>query len=458
MRVDDGVLVGGPERASTGRSQVGDGPSGPKRSTARAPFADGVMKLGAVFERSSTGMCVLDAGAHIRDVNDAMCGLLGRSRDDLLGSDWTRLTHPDDSAREAVLFHETASGLTEGYSLEKRVVRPGGDLAWCRVTATRLTGGERSAPAVLLETVDTTATHALAERNRAVEERIKLAMTATQDAFVAMDAGGMIVEWNAAAETMFGWRAEEAIGRSLASTIVPEDQRAAHERGLARYLTTGEGPVLNKKVEVNALRRDGTEFIVELTIWPIAGDGAVEFNAFLRDVSERLRFQEELRRLAIAATTDQGTGLKNRRGFFALAQHELNVAQRLGQPLTLIFFDLDRLKQINDTLGHLEGDRAIADTAHVLSSTFRESDIVARLGGDEFCVLALGPPAGFEQTMRRFQDAVDEHNRSAKRPYTLSLSYGVAFFDPADGPVSLDDLMSQADTSMYQAKVRPRSA
>jgi diguanylate cyclase (GGDEF)-like protein/PAS domain S-box-containing protein len=126
-------------------------------------------------------------------------------------------------------------------------------------------------------------------------------------------------------------------------------------------------------------------------------------------------FQEELRRLAIAATTDQGTGLKNRRGFFALAQHELNLAQRLGHPLTLIFFDLDRLKLINDTYGHLEGDRAIADTAQLLSSTFRESDLVARLGGDEFCVLALGPPAAFAQTMRRFERALDEHNRSDRK-------------------------------------------
>ena len=433
-----------------------DGPLGPKESPTRVWSSDIDARLGVVFASGTTAMCVLDEDGVIRRVNDAMCRLLGRVRCELLGSHFTELTPPEHRSVEAAIARGATEGRTDGFDLEKRFLRGDGSLVWCHATGSVLSD---VAPRMLLvEVVDTSSTHAVAERNRSVEERIKLTTAAAQDAFVGMDAGGIIIEWNKAAEAMFGWRADEVVGHTLSSTIVPEAQREAHERGLARYLTTGEAPVLNKKVEVQALRRDGVEFLVELTIWPVAGESGVEFNAFLRDVSERLRFQEELRRLAIAATTDQGTGLKNRRGFFALAEHEMSVAQRLGQSLTLIFFDLDRLKEINDTLGHLEGDRAIADTARILSGTFRESDLVARLGGDEFCVLALGPRGAFVDTMRRFETALDEHNRTAERPYTLSLSYGVAFFDPAEGPSSLDELMSKADASMYLAKLGPRSA
>ena len=438
---------------------MGDGPMGPQRSPTRSPFASDTVQHGAVFDHSATAMCVVDGDGRIRGANDSMCRLLGRPRCELLDARWTELTYPDDASLETALFKGASSERSGAYDYEKRIVRPNGVTVWCRTTATPLPATSAGSQSMLLiEAVDTTAIHTLAERSKTVEERIELTTAAAQDAFVGMAADGTITEWNKSAETMFGWRREEVIGRSLASTIVPEDQRSAHRKGLDRYLRSGEGAVLNKKSEVKALRRDGVEFLVELTIWPVVGDHGVEFNAFLRDVSERLRFQEELRRLAIAATTDQGTGLKNRRGFFALAQHEMSVAQRLGQTLTLIFFDLDRLKEINDTRGHLEGDRAIADTASILTSTFRESDLVARLGGDEFCVLALDPPEGFEQTMRRFQSALDEHNRTSDRPFTLSLSYGVAFFDPADEAVSLDELMSRADASMYEAKNRPRSA
>jgi diguanylate cyclase len=434
---------------------LSNGPLGPDDSTARVSFTETDSGLGVVFECSATAMCVLDHDQRVVRVNDALERFVGLTSCELVGTRWLERTHPDNLSNEAALMDAIADHSTTGYELEKRIVRGDGTPLWCRQTVTALSN--QGAGRLLVEIVDTNAEHLLAAKHRVSEERAKLAIAAAHDAFVGMDERGTITEWNRVAETMFGWRADEAIGRSLASTIIPPDQRAAHEQGLARYLSTGEAPLLDRRIEVKAIRRDGVEFLVELTIWPVAGNEGVEFSAFLRDVSERLRFQEELRRLAIAATTDQGTGLKNRRGFFALAEHELSVAQRLGHSLTLIFLDLDRLKAINDTLGHLEGDRAIADTAQILAGTFRESDLIARLGGDEFCVLALGPHEGFAQTMRRFDNAVAEHNRTSDRPYTLSLSYGVAFFDPKN-PASLDDLMSEADVSMYQYKLGRRPA
>lgn len=108
------------------------------------------------------------------------------------------------------------------------------------------------------------------------------------DAVVVMDAQGCIVEFNPAAETLFGYTHEEVLGRSLAETIVPAELRAAHVAGLKRYLTTGEGPVLGKRIEITALRRDGTTVDVELAINQLPGE-TIYFMAYLRDITERKR-------------------------------------------------------------------------------------------------------------------------------------------------------------------------
>ena len=110
------------------------------------------------------------------------------------------------------------------------------------------------------------------------------------DALIGMDAGGVITDWNAQAEQMFGWPRQEAIGRLVSATIVPAQYREAHERGLRHFLATGEGPVLNTRVEITACHRDGREFPVELSISPASVAGKIDtFNAFVRDLSERKR-------------------------------------------------------------------------------------------------------------------------------------------------------------------------
>src|SRR2546421_2508550 len=104
----------------------------------------------------------------------------------------------------------------------------------------------------------------------------------------------------------------------------------------------------------------------------------------LRYAMERHRVQLSVLTLALI---DDLTGLNNRRGFFALAEHHANLAYRTGKMFLVAFVDLDGLKQINDTFGHQEGNRALVDTAIVLRDSFRQSDILARLGGDEFAIL-----------------------------------------------------------------------
>jgi PAS domain S-box-containing protein len=118
------------------------------------------------------------------------------------------------------------------------------------------------------------------------------------DCIITMDANGVVQEFNPAAERVFGFRRDEAVGKELAELIIPPRMREQHRRGLAHYLRTGEGPVLGRRIEINGLRRDGTEILVELAITPFKADGALLFTGYLRDITERRRDEQARRHLA----------------------------------------------------------------------------------------------------------------------------------------------------------------
>jgi two-component system, cell cycle response regulator len=158
--------------------------------------------------------------------------------------------------------------------------------------------------------------------------------------------------------------------------------------------------------------------------------------------------ERELRSLAF---TDDLTGLHNRRGFLALAGHQLKLARRNAQGLLLFFCDVDHLKEINDSYGHREGDLALIRVGHALQQTFRDSDILGRLGGDEFGVLALeASSANQEVILHRLKKSIERSNVN-EPGYKLSLSVGVSRFDPKTS-ISLDELLVQADRAMYEQK------
>jgi len=129
------------------------------------------------------------------------------------------------------------------------------------------------------------------------EERLRLTIGTALDAVISADSRGVITDWNAQAEIIFGRTRAEAVGRVLAETIIPLAYRDAHRIGLAHYLDTGEGPVLNRRIEISALRRDGTEFPIEIAIVPIRSEDGVTFSAFVRDITETKRAESERLRL-----------------------------------------------------------------------------------------------------------------------------------------------------------------
>jgi len=175
----------------------------------------------------------------------------------------------------------------------------------------------------------------------------------------------------------------------------------------------------------------------------------------LRHAVERHRLFRALRDLSLI---DDLTQLYNRRGFQDLGQQYLKLARRTGRGVTVVYVDLDRFKTINDSLGHLAGDRALIKMAEILRASFRRSDIIARLGGDEFGVLALeASDETSEGLVARLRERVREFNATSAEPYQLSISVGLARIED-DPSVRLDDLVASADSAMYREKHDKRAA
>jgi len=180
--------------------------------------------------------------------------------------------------------------------------------------------------------------------------------------------------------------------------------------------------------------------------------GEVDSNVLVRSMRYAIERQRTLAELRNLSLVDELTNLYNRRGFLILAHQQVYMVHQAKAQMVLLFADLDRMKWINDTLGHHEGDQALKETANILKKTFRKLDIVARIGGDEFAVLAIGTSRASAQTLiARLQQNLKRHNAKGNRRYKLSLSVGIAFYDP-DSPCSIEELMSRADALMYEHK------
>jgi diguanylate cyclase (GGDEF)-like protein/PAS domain S-box-containing protein len=174
----------------------------------------------------------------------------------------------------------------------------------------------------------------------------------------------------------------------------------------------------------------------------------------IQDITERKRAEAALQSLSLI---DELTGLYNRRGFMAVTEQHLAAIRRNEKVPVLLYADLDGLKEINDSLGHHEGDRALVKAAEIFKETFRSSDILARLGGDEFVVLAaIGPEESAESLTTRLQEKFSASNARGNRPYNLSVSVGLAHFDDEESH-SIEELMARADGAMYEDKRTKRS-
>jgi diguanylate cyclase (GGDEF)-like protein/PAS domain S-box-containing protein len=401
--------------------------------------ADGAL-FEAAFRGSALGIALIGLDGGWIQVNDAFCALLGYTREELLTRDFSALTHEEDRAADQLHSHELIEARSQSFQVDKRYLHATGAPVWVRV-AVSLGRDSEQKPAffvVLSEDIN-------AQRLAEIEARVFFENSL--DLLAIADVEGRFLRLNPAWEHVLGYSAEELKSRPFIDFVHEED----HARTLAavQELLAGQ--------QVRSFRnryraKDGTLRWLDWNTQPREGG---RLYCVARDVTDqvvldevRARLEEEVRQ---AALVDQLTGIYNRRGFFLLAEQALRAAVRHHRMHILCFFDLNGLKEINDELGHDQGDAALLDISQLFRRVFRSSDIIGRLGGDEFVVLAEGEASAETALRQRVGDEIAQHNALAGRGYRLSTSMGVASFD-ARKPSTLSELLQRADRQMYEHK------
>lgn len=329
---------------------------------------------------------------------------------------------------------------------EVRLRRKSGEEFHALLLLTMLKNAKGIVTGMIGSSVDITARKETEDRIRREKELWEQTFDAIPDIVAVIDGQHIIQRANRALSTRLDIGRDELIGKRCFSAICGMEKPSA--------LCPGSMAIISGREQIEERYIEQLQGHYRISCTPVFSCACNGSTACFVEVCRDISGQKEMEnKLLEAANTDVLTGLYNRRGFITLAEHQLRVADRENKNLVLVYVDLNDMKGINDRFGHIEGDRALADMARLLRDTFRESDILGRLGGDEFAVLLTEPSEqDIEQIINaHLQENLKSHNEQSGRPYTLSVSVGMATYHPANA-CTLDDLLSAADKLMYLKK------
>ncbi len=277
-----------------------------------------------------------------------------------------------------------------------------------------------------------------AEALRETKERLQAIIDTAAEAIIVIDELGRIESFNRGAENVFGYTGEQVMGKS-ASILMPPPHAYAHDDYIARHLATGKVRIIGRGREVIAKRSDGTLFPARIAVNEIEVRGRRLFTGFLHDLSELHKVEKE-------SLEDTITGLPNRRAFDRLLSASLS-----RDTTSLLFIDVDKLKAVNDDLGHLRGDEALAKTAERVRASLRstEAGACARIGGDEFAVILPNTAGQIATRIAERIFNVTQPALAAIHP-RAGVSIGVATAAKGTAPA---ELLRLADEALYRAKV-----
>lgn len=454
-----------------------------ERERAEAALRESEQRLRAVVETTLDAVITMNADGIITAWNAQAEAVFGWTQMEALGQTVSSLIVPEQhrAAHERGLkrYLDRGAGPILNKRIEITALRKSGDEFPVELAITPVRVGNTVLFSAFMRDITERklAEAALTEG----ESRLRAVVEAALDAVITMDAAGLITGWNAQAHTIFGWTPQEAMGQAVSQLIVPTQYRQAHDQGLKRYLASGAnallddraesthacgsslgsgaGMLVNKRVEITALRKSGEEFPVELTITPVRVGNTVLFSAFMRDITERKKAAEEIERLAFY---DPLTGLPNRRLLMDRLGVALAACVRHQRGAALLSIDLDNFRALNDTLGQHKGDQFLQQVSERLLGCIRESETVARLSSDKFVVMLedlsenrLEAAGRAEAVGGRIRAALSETYQLDGYELHSTVSIGIALF--GEQREDIENPLKRADLALSQAKAAGRN-
>lgn len=397
------------------------------------------------MEYSASGMCLSAPDGRFIHVNSALCEMLGYPADELTRTTWLALTHPDDLDDDLREAQSLLSGERDRYRMLKRFVTSSGEVMWGDMSV----GAVRDANGIVLHLVaqiaDVTgrmlAEQALAERERLLQ----IVLDNAPETAMRLDSDLRVQYVNKRAVDVSGIPFDRWIGKTLQELGYPPELTRRWDGYHRHVFETGES--VRYEFEIDNV--DGHRWYESRSVAEFGPDGTVShLVATSRDITDHKIAEQQLMRLA---THDPLTGLANRAALSEEITRALAVGRRAQKVTGLLMIDLDRFKNVNDSLGHGVGDALLQAASDRLVTTVRAGDLVARPGGDEFMVVMrdLDSPSDVVLAAWRIVEAFREPFAFLGAEMFATASVGVAI---ASVDSKADDLIREADTALYVAK------
>ena len=395
-----------------------------------------------------------DAEGAFTFVTEDSVFVLGYTPDELMGRSLDTLI-PDDQADDFRVWQKDIADRREAFNnVEVQICTKEEKLIWLQVSGVPYFDDDQKFMGYRGAAMDITEQKEQREAVKASEQKLRALAESAYDAIIMIDTRGNISFWNEAAEQIFGYEESEVLGRNIHDLVTPAEKRDEAKEGVLRFATTGEGEIVNNIREVEAIRKDGTVFPVELSVSGFRLGGQWYAVGTARDITERKATEEKLRELA---TTDGLTNLNNRRRFMELAEQEFIRSKRYAHSLAMFMMDIDHFKRVNDTYGHDVGDEVLRALSVTASNALRDADILGRLGGEEFGVLLPETKAEAAlEVAERIRIAVEKTPiPTSAGDLNITISIGLAIMDREQDTV--DTLLKKADVALYNAKENGRN-
>ena len=411
-------------------------------------YRDSEIRFQATFEQAPVGIAMLAPDGRWLRVNRQLCDMLGYSPDELLQKTFQDLTYPEDLAEDLALLQQLLAGTLPNYDLEKRYICKSGSLIWINFSVSLIRKPDNS-PDYFIAIFEN-----ISQRKQ-TERELQLAATvyrAIGEAIMVCDQNKTIIAANPAFTELTGYSEQEVIGKQ--SNLLKSGH---HDQQFYRHMWEMLDKTGHWQGEIWNRRKNAEIYLEWLTISTVYDNqGQIQqYVAMFSDITEQKQAEQTIWQ---QANFDPLTGLPNRNMFHERLQREIKRAKRNDTLFALMFLDLDFFKEINDTLGHDNGDLLLQETASRLKECVREMDTIARLGGDEFTIIAVKLDRNaiiVENIAQRIVKRLAEPFTLGKEIVHVSTSVGISIY-PNDTRNAIE-LIKNADQAMYAAKREGRN-